>query len=198
MQRVGAFALPESSRDAALLMTLDPGAYTVHVLDGGETGVALAEIYDASANPQAEYQRLVNISSRGMVAGGEGVLIGGFIVTGNAPKRVLVRGSGPALAAHGVTGTLLDPQLLVLNREGAIVARNDNWETPVAVDAVQASATAAEITAANALTGAFPFAQGSTDAALIVTLAPGAYTAQVSSVTGATGTALIEIYEITD
>src|SRR5690606_35747992 len=146
MQRVGAFALPEASRDAALLMTLDPGAYTVHVLDGGESGVAMAEIYDASANPQAEYQRLINISSRGTVAAGEGVLIGGFIVTGNAPKRVLVRGSGPALVAHDVAGTLPDPQLLVLNRDGKIVAQNDNWEAPVTVDAVQVSATASEIT----------------------------------------------------
>eukprot|EP01031_Cornospumella_fuschlensis_P003778 gene3778-4716_t len=90
----------------------------MHVIDGGETGVALAEIYDAAVNPNSEYQRLINISTRGEAGAGENVLIGGFIITGTSPKRVLVRGIGPGLAAFGLTGTLADPRLRVYGATG--------------------------------------------------------------------------------
>lgn len=193
--QVGAFALNPGTRDAALLATLAPGAYTMHVKDGGETGVALAEIYDASANPQAEYQRLVNISSRGTVESGEGVLIGGFVVTGNAPKRVLVRGVGPGLAAFGVDGPLANPRLAVY-RGDSLVAQNDDWGTPTAIGATQVVATAAEIAVAAQRTGGFALVEGSRDAAVVVTLAPGTYTAQVTSADSTTGVGLVEIYEI--
>jgi hypothetical protein len=83
--RLGAFALAPGSKDAALLETLAPGAYTAHVVADAAGGVALAEIYDASGNPNADYQRLINLSTRGDVGTGENILIGGFIVTGNAP-----------------------------------------------------------------------------------------------------------------
>jgi hypothetical protein len=86
-QRLGAFALAPGSKDAALLVTLARGAYTAHILTDGAGVVALPEIHDASVNPNAEYQRLINISTRGDVATGENVLIGGFIVTGSAPKK---------------------------------------------------------------------------------------------------------------
>jgi hypothetical protein len=186
--QVGAFSLVAGSKDAAVVTTLKPGAYTMHVIDGGETGVALAEIYDASINPQSEYQRLINISTRGEAGAGENVLIGGFIVTGNAPKTVLVRGVGPGLAAFGVTGTLADPRLRVYGATG-LVAENDNWST------VAADATA--LTAVGTQTGAFALTSGSKDAAILLTLAPGAYTAQVSAADGTSiGVALVEIYEL--
>jgi hypothetical protein len=186
--RLGAFTLPAGSRDAALLVTLEPGAYTAHVSDGGAAGVALAEIYDASTNPGAEYQRLINISTRGEVTAGEGALIGGFVVTGNAPKRLLIRGVGPGLAAFGVGGVLADPRLRVY-RNAELQAENDNWST------VTAEATAAAEAARTS--GAFALTSGSRDAALIVTLAPGAYTVQITAADGtATGSALIEIYEL--
>ena len=186
--RVGAFGLASGSRDAALVATLEPGAYTAHVSDGGAAGVALAEIYDASVNPAAEYQRLINISTRGEVTAGEGVLIGGFVVTGNSPKRLLIRGVGPGLAAFGVGGVLADPRLRVY-RNADLQAENDNWST------VAAEGTASADAAREA--GAFALAAGSRDSALIVTLAPGAYTAQITAADGtATGSALIEIYEL--
>lgn len=186
--RVGAFGLTAGSRDAALLVTLESGAYTAHVSDGGAAGVALAEIYDASLNPTAEYQRLINISTRGEVTAGEGVLIGGFVVTGNSPKRLLIRGVGPGLAAFGVGGVLADPRLRVY-RNADLQAENDNWS------AVAAEGTAAADAAREA--GAFALVAGSRDSALIVTLAPGAYTAQITAADGtATGSALIEIYEL--
>lgn len=199
--RVGAFALGAPNGDSALVATLAPGAYTMQVVPvaaagGSSVGVGLAEIYDASPNPHAEYQRLVNISSRGTIESGEGVLIGGFVVAGNAPKRLLVRGVGPALAAFGVAGALADPQLTVYDR-GTVLARNDNWGTPTSVNTAQVAATPNQISAAEVQVGAFRYGAGGRDAAVIVTLAPGAYTAHVVGATAsATGTALIEIYEL--
>jgi hypothetical protein len=188
MAQVGAFALPVGAKDAALLTTLDPGAYTMQVAEVSGGGVALAEIFDASVNPNADYQRLVNISTRGEAGTGENVLVGGFIITGNSPKKVLVRGVGPGLAAFGLTGTLADPRLRVYQgRE--LVGENDNWS------AVPADITATAQAARD--TGAFALVAGSKDAALILTLAPGAYTAQVTAADGtATGVALVEIYEV--
>ena len=186
--RLGAFALAPGSKDAALLETLAPGAYTAHVVADAAGGVALAEIYDASGNPNADYQRLINLSTRGDVGTGENILIGGFIVTGNAPKKVLVRAIGPSLTAFGVAGALADPRLRVFNG-AALIAENDNWSIVPADTAATAQAARD--------TGAFALANGSKDAALILTLAPGAYTAQVSGADGAsTGVALIEVYEV--
>jgi len=109
---------------------------------------------------------------------------------------VLVRGIGPGLTAFGIANALADPFLTVFDSTGKVLAQNDNWGTPVAVFAGQVVAAAADITAADLATGAFALTAGSKDAALIVTLPPGAYTAQVTGVGGVTGTALVEIYEV--
>jgi hypothetical protein len=186
ISRLGAFAFTAGSKDAALLTTLKPGAYTAQIADpsGTGTGVALAEIYDASANPNADYQRLVNISSRGRVTPDDGVLIGGFVVTGNSPKTLLIRGIGPALSAFGIAGALADPALTIYQDSKAI-ATNEGW------------ANNAAITTAAIQTGAFTLASGSKDAAVLITLNPGAYTAQIKSAKNASsGVALIEIYEV--
>ncbi len=196
MSRLGAFPLTAGSADADILTTLAPGAYTMQVVSGGATsGVALAEIYDASVNPQAQYQRLINISTRGSVTGGDGVLIGGFVITGNSPKTVLVRGIGPALTAFGVPGALNDPKLTIYSGS-TVIAQNDDWGIPVTVNPAQVAAASAQISAAAQTTGAFALTANSKDAAVIVTLAPGAYTAQVAGVNAATGVALVEIYEM--
>jgi hypothetical protein len=184
--RLGAFAFSAGSKDAALLTTLAPGSYTAQIADpsGTGTGVALAEIYDASLNPNADYQRLVNISSRGQVTPDDGVLIGGFIVTGNHPKTLLIRGVGPALASFGIAGALADPALTIYQDSKAI-ATNEGW------------ANSAAITTAAIQTGAFTLSSGSKDAAVLITLNPGAYTAQIKSAKNASsGVALIEIYEV--
>jgi hypothetical protein len=186
-ERIGAFALSNGSKDASLLRELEPGAYTVHV-QGGE-GIALAEVYDASQNPQSEYQRLVDIATRGEVGSGENVLIGGLAITGNSPKRVLIRGVGPGLTAQGVASVLADPVITVY-RGGTVIGQNDNWSA----DATQAT----EITAAETATGAFHLETGSNDAAILLTLAPGNYTVHVSGANDATGVALVEIYEVAE
>jgi hypothetical protein len=184
--RLGLFAFPNGSKDAAILMTLEPGSYTAHVSDlsGTGTGVALAEIYDASVNPTADYQRLVSIASRGTVSVGDGALIGGFVVVGNAPKTLLIRGIGPALTRFGLVGALADPVLTIYDG-GEALATNAGW------------ANSAAIATAATQAGAFALAAGSGDAALLVTLKPGAYTAQVKAAQSASsGVALIEIYEV--
>ena len=195
MNRVGAFPLTPGSADCDIVTTLAPGAYTMQVDGGSGTGLALAEIYDASVNPQAQYQRLVNISSRGTVGADDGVLVGGFVVTGNSPKSVLIRGVGPGLAAFGVQGALIDPKLAIYSGF-TIIARNNGWSTPVTLNSAQAAATAAQIASTAQATGAFALTTNSKDSAVIVALTPGAYTAQVSSVSGSTGVALVEVYEV--
>jgi hypothetical protein len=187
-QRVGAFALTPGSRDAVLLVTLEPGAYTAVVSGVGvAAGVALVEAYDVSENAAAN-QKVINIASRAFAGSGDSILTAGFVIDGAVPKRVLVRGIGPALTAFGVTGALADPQLrLVSQATGATVATNDNWRD---------TADAAAITSAAGSVGAFALNAGSKDAALFLNLAPGAYTVQLSGPGNATGTALIEVYEV--
>jgi hypothetical protein len=162
----------------------------------GSSGVALVEIYDASVNPETEYQRLINISSRSTVGTGENVLIGGFVVTGNAPKRVLIRGIGPTLVGQGVPIVVADPVLRVYDRTQTGIAYNNDWGTPAAVSMGQVSATAAEIVEANTRVGAFALPASSKDAAVIITLDPGIYTVVLSDGTSAGGSALIEVYEL--
>src|SRR5687767_6800060 len=156
--RVGAFKLAAGSRDAALLVSLEPGPYTAIVSGTGE-GVALVEVYDASETASSA-QQLVNLSTRGYVDTGDGALVGGFVVTGNAPKRVLVRGIGPSLTGFGVTGAIADP-VLKIYRGSIVIAQNDNWSSPQVIDAAQFAASGAEVTAAAASSGAFPLAADS-------------------------------------
>lgn len=181
---VGAFGLSAGSRDAALAVTLAPGSYSMEVVPGAGSGVALAEIYDADTS--AGSAPLINISTRAYVEGGEKSLVAGFVVGGNSPKRVLVRGVGPALSAYGVSGVLTDPAVKIY-QAGAVVAENDNW---------QSGATASEVAAAGGSVGAFPLAAGSRDAALIATLPPGSYSAVVNAANGGTGAGLVEVYEL--
>lgn len=134
---------------------------------------------------------LVNVATRAFVGRGEEVLIGGFVVRGSRPKAMLIRAAGPALAAFGVGGVLSDPTLAVYSG-GTLVAANDNWTVPQG----QGAATAAEIATAAGRASAFPFADGSRDAAVLVTLAPGAYTAVVEGGDLGSGAGLIEAYEL--
>lgn len=128
--------------------------------------------------------RLGNLATRALVGAGDQVLIPGFTVTGTGQMRVLLRAVGPTLAAFGVTGVLADPQV-TLFAGTTVVAGNDNWGS---------AANAAEVAAAAAQVGAFALGSGSRDAAMLVTLPPGSYTAGVSGVGGTTGTALVEVY----
>lgn len=183
--RSGAFPLAAGSADSVILATLAPGSYTAVISAAdAKSGVGLVEIYDLSGDSRA--QKLANLSTRAAVGTGEATLISGLVVGGTAPKRVLIRAAGPALAPFGVTGALARPAL-TLFAGATVLAQNSGWS---------ASADSAAIADAAARVGAFAFAAGSADAALIVNLAPGAYTAQVTGVAGATGTTLLEVYEL--
>jgi large repetitive protein len=193
--QVGAFTLAAGSKDAALLTTLAPGSYTMQITAGTETGIALAEVYDASPNPGGEVQRLVNISTRGTVESGDGVLIGGFSISGTRPKRVLIRGVGPSLGLFNVTGALADPRISIYSGT-TVIAQNDDWSVPSSTAGQPVPATAAELAAAAQSVGAFALTAGSRDAAVILTLAPGSYTAQVAGAGTTSGVALVEVYEM--
>lgn len=175
---VGAFQLPDNSKDAALLQTLGAGAYTVQL--GGSSGVGLVETYEVGANAAT---RLTNVSARSQVGTGADILIAGFVIAGQGPRTVLVRAIGPGLTQFGVTGVLADPKLDVYTGT-SLVQTNDNW-----------GGTAA-LTAAFAQVGAFALPAASRDAVLQLTLQPGAYSAQISGVGNTTGSALVEIYEL--
>ena len=186
---VGAFDLTDAnSRDAALVTTFD-AARTVHVGDTADRrGVALVEVYDTEPTGPS---RRINLSARNFAGTADDTLIAGFVISGTLPKRLLIRGIGPRLATgFGVTGALADPKVELYLSEGGrstLFAANDYWgETEAAL------ARAAFISV-----GAFDLPDGtSRDAALVVTVPAGAFTAQMSGVGGATGEALIEIYEL--
>ena len=121
---------------------------------------------------------LTNISTRGQVLTGNDVMIGGFVVQGDRPQTVVVRARGPSLAAAGIANALDDPELQLFAGPG-VIAYNGDW---------QASADAAAISA-RGLAPADP-----REAVILVTLAPGAYTAIVSGRNGATGVGIIEVF----
>jgi uncharacterized delta-60 repeat protein len=183
----GAFPLAAGSADAALLVTLAPGAYSIQISDanGAAGGVALAEVYDVAGGTAS---RLANVSSRSSLTATDTALISGFVIAGTTNDNVLVRGVGPALTQFGVTGALADPMVGIYDSTGRNVAANDNWSAT-------ATTRAALIISATEV-GAFAFTDGSKDAAVLLTLAPGAYTAQVTAATGQPGNALLEIYEV--
>ncbi len=187
--QLGEFPLQADSNDTAAAPTLNRGVYTVVIDPAVSTasGQVLAEVYDAAG--EASTQQFAAMSARGYIEAG-GMLTGGFYLTGDQPRRVLIRGAGPVLTKAGVTDALSDSVVRVF-RGQTVIAENNDWETPVA-----GGASGAEIAAAAAATGPAPFDAGSKDAAVLVTLEPGLYTAQVTGATGAAGTVLIEIYEV--
>ena len=128
----------------------------------------------------------VNLSTRAFVGTADGVLIPGLVIGGTTAKRVLVRAVGPTLTSFGVMGVLADPTLTVFSG-ATTIATNDNWSDPAASSLVA-------IAAANA--GAFALPAGSKDSALVLTLAPGAYTFRVAGAGGTTGVALVEVYAL--
>ncbi len=164
---------PTNDKESAVVVTLEPGAYTAIVRGvNGTTGVALVEVYDLDQNADS---KLANISTRGFVQANENVMIGGFIVLGTESEDVIVRAIGPSLP---VTGNLADPFLELHNSDGATIATNDNWR----------DTQGAEIEA----TGIPP--TNDAESAIVSTLAPGNYTAIVRGVGDTTGVALVEAY----
>jgi hypothetical protein len=182
---VGAFPFSPSSKDAALVLSLLGAKYSAEVVDGSRGGgVTVVEIYDTMSEPTRATPRLVHISARGTTDVVGPPLTAGFTIQGDAAVTVLVRGVGPSLEWLGVTGGIVDPRLNLF-RGPTLVSSNENWSdiSPAAIEEAQAAV------------GAFPLDAKSLDAALLITLNPGSYTAQISSPAGS-GVAQIEIYEV--
>jgi phospholipase/lecithinase/hemolysin len=122
----------------------------------------------------------LNISTRVLVGTGERVSIAGFIVTGDLPKKILIRGIGPSLAANGVPSPLADPALTLFDAAGNQLRLNDNWR-----DSQQAEIMA---------TGLPP--QNDLESAIVATLPAGHFTAVLTGNNGMTGNGLVELYDL--
>ena len=130
-----------------------------------------------TVGPQA-----LNLSTRGLVSGGDNVLIGGFIVSGTEPKTMVLRALGPTLSGYGLSGVLTDPILSLYDSSGTLVVTNDNWESDVNHSVVEA----------NGLAPANPL-----ESAIAPILNPGAYTVVVTGKDATPGIGLVEVYDIT-
>lgn len=190
MAAVGGFPYTSAnSLDAAVVVSVNSRDNSVKISAGAATpnavGLVIGEVYDATtaaAYNAATTPRLINLSVSKNVGAG---LTMGFVIGGATGKTMLVRAIGPTLgSAFSVPDVMADPKLELFDANGKSLATNDNW------------GGSAALAAAFGDTGAFALNAGSADAALLTTLAPGNYTAQVTVATGATGVALVEVYEV--
>ncbi|PZR74570.1 MAG: hypothetical protein DLM52_09140 [Chthoniobacterales bacterium] len=171
---------PGNGNEPALIATLAPGAYSAIVRGAGNaTGIALIEVYQLDSLGS----RLSNLSTRGRVGTGDNVLIGGIIITGGSPKRMVVRALGPTMAGapFSVRGTLSNPTLELHNGSGTLIYSNDDWTS---------GTQAAELRAS----GYGP--PNASESAIIATLPAGNYSAIVRGVNNTTGVALIDTYDL--
>lgn len=180
--------------DSAIHVTLPPGGYTA-ILSGvsGGTGVGIVEVFEADT---AAASRLINISTRGKVLTGDDVMIGGFWISGTAPKRVLLRARGPSLAAFGVPGPLANPAIQLYSG-AAMITQNDDWQTtdPLCDPKIIACGNAVSIQNTGLDPCSVTTAGCTLDSALLVTLPPGGYTAILSGSGGGTGIGIVEVFE---
>jgi len=170
---------PSNALESAILTTLAPGAYTAivsGVSDG--TGVGVVAVYEVD-HPEIP---LINISTRGQVLTGNDVMIGGFIIQGSGSQQVAIVATGPSLSQFGIVNPLANPTLtLVRSSDQAVLATNDDWQSAANAAAIQSSG----------------FAPSNTlESAILTTLAPGAYTAILSGVSGGTGVGVIGVYTV--
>jgi cytochrome c peroxidase len=177
----GTLFQPADDREAVILASLPPAAYTAVLTGKNQTaGIGLIEIYDG--DPAADSQ-LANISTRGFAGAQANVMIGGFILGGtNNNTRIVIRGLGPSLSQFGLTNLLPDPTLELHNANGATLITNDNWTDDTAT---------ADLLNANALALSDP-----NESAIFTSLPPGQFTAILAGKNGATGIGIIEIYNL--
>jgi len=168
-------------------------AYNALTVDQSAFEVANYRLQTQTANNTGT---LINVATRAFSGVGEQQLIAGFVIQGSVAKKMLVRASGPAIAASpfNVPNTLADPRITLYRTDrspSVKMGENDNWATPIGT-----ASTGTQIAAASTAVGAFPFPVGSKDSALLTTLDPGSYTVNVESADGGTGTILVEAYEV--
>lgn len=188
----GAFALTTGSNDAAALLSLaGNGSYMTYTMEAagqGRSGIGLVEVYDV--DPDSVPTRVANLAVRGFVGTGDNVLTAGFVVRGDVATVLLIRGVGPGLTQFGVNGILPSPLLTLFRTSGTgstTLASNSRWELNSNLTALSDATTR---------TGAFPLSPGSLDTALLVSLPPGSYTAQLEGQAQTTGVGLVELYVV--
>jgi TonB family protein len=180
---VGAFVLPDTSRDAALFESLQPGSYSAQLIAASGPGLALVECYDPQAGLGSSY--FSNVSARSTAGTGANVLTVGFAITGADPKPVLIRGIGPTLKNFGVSDALSAAKLRLFTSTGTEIGNNSGWGSSVTPASLFSGV------------GAFTLPIASADGVLFLALPSGTYTAQLSGTTSlSSGTALIELYEV--
>jgi hypothetical protein len=177
---------PASDLESALVVTLPASpsgiGYTA-IMNGvnNTTGLALVEVYDLDSTTDS---KLANISTRGQVLAENSVLIGGIIVVGPSPQKIVVRAIGPSLGSLGVAGTLADPILELHDGNGDLLVADDNWR----------DSQESEIVASGLQPGS------DLESAIIATLPASpagiGYTAIVRGANDATGVALVEFYAL--
>jgi hypothetical protein len=168
-------AAPSDDLESAIIANLPPGSYTAVVRGVGDTtGTGLVDAYDLSGPSPA---RLANVATRGLVQGGDGLMIAGFIVQ-NAPVRAVVRAIGPSLQQFGINNALADTTLDLKDQNGNTVLKNDDWKSDQ-----QQELESTGLQPGNDL-----------EAAVVATLQPGTYTAQVRGKNDTNGIGVVEIY----
>ena len=170
---------PSNALEAAILADLPPGAYTAIVSGvSSGTGVAVVGVYEVD-HPEIP---LINISTRGKVLTGNDVMIGGFVIQGSGSQTLAIVATGPSLGQFGIANPLANPKItLVRSSDQQVLATNDDWQS----DPNASQLTSAGFAPSNPL-----------EAALYVTLPPGAYTVIVEGVGGGTGVAVIGVYKV--
>jgi hypothetical protein len=173
----GSGVAPGNDLESAIIANLAPGNYTAVVRGLGNTvGTGVVDAYDLSAASPA---KLANIATRGLIQPGDKLMIAGFIVQ-NGPVKAVIRAIGPSLSAFGITNALADTTLQLRDVNGAIVGENDNWQSdPQQAQELQSI-------------GLQP--SNDLEAALIATIPPGQYTAQVRGKPETTGIGVVQVY----
>jgi hypothetical protein len=178
---------PTDARESAIIAELPAGNYTAIVRGVNNTmGVALSEVYDLSPGSNS---MLSNVSTRALVQVGDNVMIGGFIIQGTRPKRVILRALGPGLIQYGVPNVLPDPTLELHDGTGALIASNDDWQHTIIGGIIQSDQVQDIQSSGHAPTDP-------RESAIIAELPPGNYTGIVRDKTIIIGVALVEVYDL--
>jgi hypothetical protein len=167
---------PSQDTESALLVALGPGRYTAVLLGVDNTvGVGKIDVIDVDATAAS---RLDNVSSRARVSAGENVLLGGFVINGPQSRKVLIRGIGPSL--FYIADAIYDPSLQLRDGSGAPLVFNDNWRDTQETEVIDSALPPGE----------------ERESAIVATLRPGSYTAELLGLCGAGGVALVEVYDL--
>jgi hypothetical protein len=143
----------------------------------GSIGIGLVEVYDLNSNSNSD---LANISTRAVVETSDNLLIGGFIVQGDTPQRMVIRALGPSLSGRAVPDALQNPTLELRDSNGDLIVSNDDWK-----ESQEAEIREAGLAPSN-----------DRESAIIRTLGAGVYTAIVRGSNDSTGIGLVEAYNL--